>query len=37
MSFATTPGAITHVHRDDYWRNRTVISPADTTDLDDGP
>ncbi|WP_228824564.1 histidine phosphatase family protein [Nocardia blacklockiae] len=34
-SFATTPGAITHLRHDDYWRNRTLVSLADTAHLDD--
>ncbi|MFC8384377.1 histidine phosphatase family protein [Nocardia sp. NPDC057272] len=29
-SFATTPGAITHLRIDDHWRNRTLVSLADT-------
>ncbi|MFD4402488.1 histidine phosphatase family protein [Nocardia sp. NPDC058499] len=32
-SFATTPGAITHLRLDDYWRNRTLVALADTTHL----
>lgn len=32
-SFATTPGAITHLRLDDYWRNRTLVSLADTAHL----
>ncbi|MEV0685243.1 histidine phosphatase family protein [Nocardia sp. NPDC050378] len=32
-SFATTPGAITHLRIDDYWRNRTLVSLADTAHL----
>lgn len=33
-SFATGPGAITHLHLDDYWRNRSLLSLADTAHLD---
>jgi probable phosphoglycerate mutase len=33
VSFATTPGAITHLRHDDYWRNRAVLSLADTAHL----
>ncbi|MEV0029647.1 histidine phosphatase family protein [Nocardia sp. NPDC050793] len=32
-SFATTPGAITHLRLDDYWRNRTLLGLADTAHL----
>ena len=32
-SFATTPGAITHLRLDDYWRNRTLVALADTSHL----
>ncbi|MFC4374539.1 histidine phosphatase family protein [Nocardia halotolerans] len=32
-SFATTPGAITHLRFDDYWRNRTLVGLADTSHL----
>ncbi|WP_280306890.1 histidine phosphatase family protein [Nocardia neocaledoniensis] len=32
-SFAATPGAITHLRLDDYWRNRTLVSLADTAHL----
>ncbi|WP_328406890.1 histidine phosphatase family protein [Nocardia sp. NBC_00403] len=32
-SFATTPGAITHLRLDDYWRNRALLSLADTSHL----
>ncbi|WP_280331243.1 histidine phosphatase family protein [Nocardia wallacei] len=32
-SFATTPGAITHLRLDDYWRNRTLVGLADTSHL----
>ena len=32
-SFATTPGAITHLRHDDYWRNRTVAALADSRHL----
>ncbi|MBC7303438.1 MAG: histidine phosphatase family protein, partial [Nocardia sp.] len=32
-SFATTPGAITHLRHDDYWRNRALLSLADTSHL----
>ncbi|RDI48520.1 putative phosphoglycerate mutase [Nocardia mexicana] len=32
-SFATKPGAITHLQLDDYWRNRTLLSLADTSHL----
>ena len=32
-SFATEPGAITHLRHDDYWRNRTVAALADTRHL----
>lgn len=35
-TFATTPGAITHLRHDDYWRNRTLVQLADTTHLDCG-
>jgi broad specificity phosphatase PhoE len=34
VSFATKPGAITHLQQDDYWRNRTVVALADTTHLE---
>lgn len=33
-SFATKPGAITHLRQDEYWRNRTVVALADTSHLD---
>jgi len=33
-SFATTPGAITHLRHDDDWRNRTVVALANTAHLD---
>jgi len=33
VSFATSPGAITHLHRDDHWRNRTVVSLADISHI----
>ncbi|GCE44093.1 Fructose-2,6-bisphosphatase [Rhodococcus wratislaviensis] len=36
VSFATSPGAITHLRHDDYWRNRAVVAPADTSHLNDG-
>jgi len=36
-SFATTPGAITHLRHDDLWRNRTVVSLARTGHLSAGP
>ncbi|MFD6389056.1 histidine phosphatase family protein [Nocardia sp. NPDC060259] len=32
-SFATTPGAITHLRLDNHWRNRTLVSLADTSHL----
>ncbi|MFC9893365.1 histidine phosphatase family protein [Nocardia sp. NPDC127579] len=32
-AFATTPGAITHLQLDDYWRNRALRSLADTSHL----
>ncbi|MBF6166849.1 histidine phosphatase family protein [Streptomyces gardneri] len=32
-SFATVPGAITHLRHDDYWRNRAVLGLADTSHL----
>jgi glucosyl-3-phosphoglycerate phosphatase len=32
-SFATSPGAITHLQHDDYWRNRSMIALADTAHL----
>ncbi|MGY1944369.1 histidine phosphatase family protein [Nocardia asiatica] len=32
-SFATEPGAITHLRHDDYWRNRTLVDLADTSHL----
>jgi probable phosphoglycerate mutase len=32
-SFATRPGAISHLRHDDYWRNRTVVSLAETSHL----
>ncbi|WP_327094924.1 hypothetical protein OIE68_33305 [Nocardia vinacea] len=32
-SFATSPGAITHLRLDDYWRNRTLLSLADISHL----
>ncbi|WP_324198254.1 histidine phosphatase family protein [Nocardia beijingensis] len=32
-SFATSPGAITHLRHDDYWRNRSMVSLADTSHL----
>ena len=35
-TFATTPGAITHLRHDDYWRNRTLAQLADTAHLDCG-
>lgn len=35
-SFATTPGAITHLRQDDFWRNRTVAGLADTDHLRPG-
>ncbi|MER2083276.1 histidine phosphatase family protein [Rhodococcus sp. (in: high G+C Gram-positive bacteria)] len=35
-TFATTPGAITHLRHDDYWRNRTLAQLADTSHLDCG-
>jgi len=33
VSFETSPGAITQLGHDDYWRNRTVVSLADTNHL----
>lgn len=36
VSFAPTPGSITHLLHDDYWRNRTVVSLADTSQLESG-
>ncbi|MEU1995644.1 histidine phosphatase family protein [Nocardia gamkensis] len=33
VSFSTAPGAITHLRHDDYWRNRAVLSLADTSHL----
>jgi probable phosphoglycerate mutase len=33
-SFATKPGAISHLRQDDYWHNRTVVALADTSHLD---
>ncbi|WP_024805100.1 histidine phosphatase family protein [Nocardia sp. BMG51109] len=33
-SFATQPGAITHLHLDDYWRNRSLLRLADTAHLE---
>ena len=36
-SFATKPGAITHLHQDDYWRNRSLVSLSDTNHLDTNP
>ena len=33
VSFATLPGAITHLRQDDYWRNRTVVALGDTSHL----
>lgn len=33
VSFATRPGAITHLRQDDYWRNRSVVALADTSHL----
>ncbi len=35
-SFATAPGAITHLRHDDYWRNRTLIGLAETSHLRGG-
>ncbi|MBB5915673.1 putative phosphoglycerate mutase [Nocardia transvalensis] len=35
-SFATSPGAITHLRLDEYWRNRTLLSLADTAHLSTG-
>ncbi|MDV6276619.1 histidine phosphatase family protein [Rhodococcus erythropolis] len=35
-TFATTPGAITHLRHDGYWRNRTLAQLADTSHLDRG-
>jgi glucosyl-3-phosphoglycerate phosphatase len=35
-AFATTPGAITHLRLDDYWRNRAVIALGDIAHLRDG-
>jgi broad specificity phosphatase PhoE len=35
-SFATSPGAITHLRLDDYWRNRAVVSLASTEHLRSG-
>ena len=35
-SFATTPGAITHLRQDDYWRNRTVVALSETRHLTAG-
>ncbi|WP_039798226.1 histidine phosphatase family protein [Nocardia araoensis] len=35
-SFATAPGAITHLRHDDYWRNRTMLALSDTSHLDAG-
>ncbi|MBV6762770.1 histidine phosphatase family protein [Rhodococcus opacus] len=35
-SFATRPGAITHLRHDDYWRNRAVVALADTSHLEGG-
>ncbi|MGW4068597.1 histidine phosphatase family protein [Nocardia grenadensis] len=32
-SFATAPGAITHLRLDDYWRNRTLLRLAETAHL----
>ncbi|WP_174190009.1 histidine phosphatase family protein [Nocardia barduliensis] len=32
-SFATEPGAITHLRHDDYWRNRALVALADTSHL----
>lgn len=32
-SFATSPGAITHLRQDGYWRNRTVVALGDTAHL----
>ncbi|MFE7740953.1 histidine phosphatase family protein [Nocardia sp. NPDC057455] len=33
VSFATAPGAITHLRHDDYWRNRAMLGLADTSHL----
>lgn len=35
VSFTITPGAITHLRQDGYWRNRTVAALADTRHLAD--
>lgn len=32
-SFATSPGAITHLQHDGYWRNRSVVALANTDHL----
>lgn len=34
VSFATKPGAITHLRQDDEWRNRTVVALASTAHLE---
>ncbi|MBB4661803.1 histidine phosphatase family protein [Conexibacter arvalis] len=33
-SFATVPGAITHLRHDPYWRNRSVVTRAGTDHLE---
>ncbi|QAZ44107.1 histidine phosphatase family protein [Mesorhizobium sp. Pch-S] len=33
VSFRASPGSITHLQQDGYWRNRAVVSLADTTHL----
>ncbi|MFG1793504.1 histidine phosphatase family protein [Nocardia sp. NPDC049149] len=33
VAFTTSPGAITHLRLDDYWRNRAVVSLADVAHL----
>ncbi|MGY1939540.1 histidine phosphatase family protein [Nocardia gipuzkoensis] len=35
-SFATEPGAITHLRHDDYWRNRAMLGLAETSHLSTG-
>lgn len=32
-TFSPRPGSISHLQRDDYWRNRTLVAMADTSHL----
>lgn len=34
VSFATRPGAITHLRQDDYWRNRILVTLGDISHLE---